>query len=171
MMVSDLITLESPFPADQADVLYGWLAASGTVSSAECFPSTPETAAKMLADPRVRTWAVRTSDGGLVGAVMFEPLGTMGGRSYAVADRSIWGLELIDDAARLGIEECFATCPDLDWILGNVVETNWPARHLNERIGMKLKNVIPECVMQRGKERALLVYEMSRERWQEFRKA
>jgi RimJ/RimL family protein N-acetyltransferase len=115
--------------------------------------------------PRIRSWAVLDkTDGALIGVVMFEPVGAMGGKSYVAARRRSWGKGLLEEAAHLGIREVFRN-PEIGYIFGFVAGNNAPARAFNERIGMRLKNVLPDYVLQAGELHDMRIYEITRERW------
>lgn len=160
------VTLTSPFPTDALPDLFRWLSTS-TIAKGETFPPDMAAFQGMANDglSTVKSWTVH-HEGQLIGAVMFEPVGLMGGRSYVVSSRSVWGSGLMDEAAALGITRVFEENQQVQYIFGMVVGNNAPAIAFNLRIGMKLKNILPDYASQGGKLRDMHVYEMTRADWE-----
>ena len=162
------VRLVEPFPPEAIADLYRWLRAS-TISKADGFPSEAEEFSGLLsrALPGLRSWAVYDkSDGALIGNVMFEPVGLMGGRSYIASARRAWGTGLMDEAARRVRQWIFTDDQRIGYIFGMVLANNAPARAFNERIGMTLKNILPGYSDHGGKRRDMLIFEITREQWQ-----
>jgi RimJ/RimL family protein N-acetyltransferase len=161
------VRLVEPFPEDRLPDLFHWLKVS-MLSRTSGFPVDPDSTESLKeALAPIRTWAVfDKSDNALIGAVMFEPVGTMGGTSYVVAVRRAWGTGLMDEAAKLGIRKVFTDQPELEYIFGFVLANNAPARAFDERVGFRLKNVLPQYAEQGGKLRDMRIYEITREQWE-----
>lgn len=133
------VTLTSPFPAESLPDLFRWLATSTIAKSGE-FPSDLGAFEKLAKDGMagVKSWAVH-HEGKLIGAVIFEPVGLMGGRAYVASSRSVWGSGLMDEAAKAGIAQVFEEDQRVTYIYGMVTAQNAPAVAFNLRIGMTLK--------------------------------
>ncbi|MEN6603020.1 MAG: GNAT family protein, partial [Bryobacteraceae bacterium] len=50
-------------------------------------------------------------------------------------------------------------------IQGWVLDNNAPSKSFSERIGMRLKNVLPGHTMQGGRLRDMRIYELTRDEW------
>ncbi len=159
-------SLIEPFPTDRLSDLFHWLNTSMIARSGQ-FPDSDGFAEKIGDLSGMRSWGVvDSSDEALIGAAILEPVGTMGARSYVASARRAWGKGIMEEAVTECISRSFAQDRNLAWIAGMVVANNMPARHFNERIGMRLKNILPEFAEQGGKRRDLYVYEMDREQWE-----
>jgi RimJ/RimL family protein N-acetyltransferase len=164
-----MIELVEPFPLDRTAEFHHWLGVS-TISKTDEFPQCEKdfSAAMEKALPGLRTWGVLDqTDGKLIGIVIYEPFGRMGGRTYVASARRAWGRGLMEDAARLVTNELFAN-PQTGYLFGFVTSNNAPARAFNERVGMRLKDILPDYTVQDGKRRDMLIYEMTREAWEKL---
>lgn len=153
-----LITLTEPFPPSRLADFHHWLASYPLIARAAEFPGDLADFERRIRECRnLRTWAVwdRTDD--LMGILITEPVGVMGARCYVASSRKAWGKGLLDEGARLAIGQSFEAAPGLAWICGIVAAKNAPANSFNQRVGMNLKNILPEL--------GLLHYELTREEW------
>jgi RimJ/RimL family protein N-acetyltransferase len=166
----NLVALYEPFPVLTSWAsLYEWLHGCDTICESPAFPKDREEFRSIIAEGLrgMRSWGVyRIDTDALIGTLIFEPLGTMGGKTYVASRRAAWGRGYMDEAGRLAIDEVFTRDPNLSYILGMVVANNAPARSYNERLGLRLKNVIPNYTVSVGKPRDMLMYEMTREAWE-----
>ena len=156
------MTISEPFPLESIPDLYQWLASVPAIARAPEFPADWPTFEAQMRERlgASRSWAVRSDDGSLAGAIIMEDCGTMALQAYVVSARWAWGKGYLDEAARqvmaiiLG-QEGYA------YIIGLVKATNYPARAFNKRVGMRLKNWFP----------GLVAYELTREQWEESERA
>jgi RimJ/RimL family protein N-acetyltransferase len=160
------VTLTSPFPSESLPDLFRWLAHS-TISKSGAFPSDLEAFEKISKQgmENVKNWAVH-HEGKLIGAVIFEPLGLMGGRAYVASSRSVWGTGLMDEAALEGIRLVFDSDPRISYIFSMVIANNAPALSFNRRIGLRLKNVLPLYGMHNGRTLDMNIFEITREQFE-----
>jgi RimJ/RimL family protein N-acetyltransferase len=154
--------LSEPFPTDSIPDLFEWLSSVPAIARAPEFPADwPAFEAQMRERlAACRSWAVRSEDGSLAGAIIMEACGTMALQAYVVSARWAWGKGYLDEAARQVMKIVFEQ-EGYSYIIGLVKDTNRAACAFNKRVGMRLKNCFPD----------LRAYELTREQWQESERA
>ncbi|HLG97144.1 MAG TPA: GNAT family protein [Bryobacteraceae bacterium] len=161
------IRLVEPFPMTAWKDLHHWLNAS-VIAATDQFPRDEREFHVKIGESleTARSWAVIDQDCGKIsGALIFEPIGRMGARTYVASSRAIWGTGLMDEAARVALHKVFTENPELGYVLGMVTSNNYPARAFNERLGFRVKNILPDYVISNGTRRDMIVYELTREIW------
>lgn len=159
--------LVEPFPESGLAEVHHWLHAARVIATTGEFPKELPLFLDRIREtlPSSRSWGVLDrADMALIGIVIVQPAGLMGFTSYIASARRAWGKGLMDEAARLVMAKLFAD-PSVNYIQGLVLDNNHPSRAFSERIGLRLKNILPQHTLQNGKLRDLLVYEIARNQW------
>jgi RimJ/RimL family protein N-acetyltransferase len=163
---SQVISLVEPFPVEQVSHVYEWLKAYPLIGAQPGFPSTPTELIEAVQSESSRSWAViEESSGEAVGFLLLAKYGTLGAQAFVASARRAWGKGWMVEAGREAINQSFSDDPSLDYIFGLVVEANAPAASYNRRVGMRLKNTLPDYAQVDGKLSNMLVFELTRESW------
>ncbi len=176
------VDLLEPFPITEIHRLVGWLHCYKTIIHSDDSPQTDEELIKYFSSyfqqPNVRSWGLIDKnnkinthhEAPLVGFGAFEAAGPLdtarNGYFHCATTRKAWGAGIIDEAAKVAFEAVFAESPSLLRISSFVINNNYPARKLAQRLGMKIEGVLEDAVLQQGIPKPLTHFGLTRRRWE-----
>lgn len=177
---SDVDLLE-PFPLKEISRLVGWLHCFKNIIHSDDSPQTDEALMEYFTNyfqqPNVRSWGLIDKnnkvninhEAPLVGFGAFEfagaPSGARNGYFHCATTRKAWGSGIIDEAARIAFGTVFAEHPDLLRVSSFVINNNYPARKLAQKLGMRTEGVMNDAVLQGGVPKPLSHFGLTRREW------
>lgn len=178
----DNVDLLEPFPQSEIHRLVGYLHCYKTIIHSDDSPQTDEELIeyfkKYFQQPNVRSWGLidknrminQNHEAPLVGFGAFEAAGPLNtarnGYFHCATTRKAWGAGIIDEAAQIAFDTVFNEFPNLLRISSFVINNNYPARKLAQRLGMKIEGVLEDAVLQQGIPKPLTHFGLTRRRWE-----
>lgn len=179
------VDLIESFPANEIKRLIGWLHCYKSIIHSDDSPQTDEELINYFTSyfkqPNVRSWGLIDKNNSinihheapLVGFGAFEyagaPEGARNGYFHCATTRKAWGAGIIDEAYRIAVDTVFTESPSLLRVSSFIINNNYPARKLAQRVGMKIEGVLEDAVLQQGIPKPLTHFGLTRRRWEHNR--
>lgn len=172
------VDMVTPFPISEVPRLVGWLHCYKTIIHSDDSPQTEEGLREFFKNwlqlPAVRSWGIIDKnqklnirhEAPLIGFGAFGYNTIRDGYFHCATTRKAWGTGMIDEAARMAIEDLFTTDPKLLRVSTIVINNNYPARALAKRVGFIMEGKIEDMVLQKGIPRPVTHFGLTRRAWE-----
>lgn len=175
------VDLIEPFPLTEVHRLVGWLHCYKTIIHSDDSPQTTEALEEYFTNyfqqPNVRSWGLIDKhnkvniqhEAPLVGFGAFEFVGSpataRNGYFHCATTRKAWGSGIIDEAAKIAFKAIFEEHPSLLRVSSFVINNNFPARKLAQKLGMRIEGVVHDAFLQGGIPKPCTHFGLTRRDW------